>query len=618
MKNLLFLFVALFCVSLLNGQVQIGSTLSGLAASDLFGASVALSSTGDILAVGAPAHATSAGQSVGQVRVFNWDGVDWVQMGDVLEGDSEGDIFGFSLALSADGLVLAVGAAGYDNTNSYEHTGKVQVYAWDGSTWAPRGGAIEGDMANVVLGYSVALSASGDVLAIGAPWYSANFQVNSGQVRLFHWDGMDWQLEATFDGEDAGDQFGTALALSAAGDVLAVGAPQSSANGGLSGAVKIFRKSGGSWEVQGSTLYGPLGSFWGTDVSLSADGQVLAIGAPSTSVGIVQVYSWNGDDWTPLGEELLGAEDSGFGSALTLSAEGDALAVGSPDYSNKAGRVQYYLWDGDTWTQNGEDITGSTLNEKCGDAVAINAGGEWLAVGCSRGNTTSGYDSGSVGVFEFCLPSTSEISITACQAYTVPSGEVTYTESGIYVDEIPNAAGCGDSIITINLTITSVDVSVGYDGSLLVAGAAGASYQWVRCDDDFAWIIGATQSFYEPQEPGSYAVIVTRDGCTDTSTCLLVSSVAVLNMQSTSNAVKLYATPSFGIFELCFDAILLSDVMCSVYNLRGCKVMEINLPKGRQNYQLALPASVTSGLYIWQLTDLKGQFLSSGKLIVTR
>ena len=47
---------------------------------------------------------------------------------------------------------------------------------------------------------------------------------------------------------------------------------------------------------------------------------------------------------------------------------------------------------------------------------------------------------------------TSSISSIVCESYTVPSGDETYTSSGVYTDTVPAASGC-DSIITVNLTV---------------------------------------------------------------------------------------------------------------------------------------------------------------------
>ena len=112
----------------------------------------------------------------------------------------------------------------------------------------------------------------------------------------------------------------------------------------------------------------------------------------------------------------------------------------------------------------------------------------------------------------------SEINEEVCGSYTVPSGDTTYYEPGMYTDIILNDVGC-DSIITIILTFLSVDVSVSNEDPTLVANLDGASYQWVDCDNDWMEIIGANDQSFTPDADGNYAVIVNDGECTDTSSC---------------------------------------------------------------------------------------------------
>jgi hypothetical protein len=74
------------------------------------------------------------------------------------------------------------------------------------------------------------------------------------------------------------------------------------------------------------------------------------------------------------------------------------------------------------------------------------------------GGGNDGFLIDEVNVFLPCN-TTSSITESDCQSYTVPSGDETYTSTGIYNDTIPNAAGC-DSIITIDLTIKSSFASI--------------------------------------------------------------------------------------------------------------------------------------------------------------
>ncbi len=155
-----------------------------------------------------------------------------------------------------------------------------------------------------------------------------------------------------------------------------------------------------------------------------------------------------------------------------------------------------------------------------------------------------------------CITSAT-INETACFSYTTPSGNDTYTASGTYTDIIPNAESC-DSIITINLTINTVDISVSLNGTTLSANAQNATYQWLDCDNGFAIIPNETGQSFTPMNNGSYAVAVSEFGCTDTSACNAVIVVG-LDELTVSNKVKLFPNPTSGKFII--DLENAADIM---------------------------------------------------------
>src|SRR5919204_452895 len=92
---------------------------------------------------------------------------------------AEGDQFGFSVGISADGNTLAVGAIGEDsgakgvngdqNDNSQPGSGAVYVFARTGSTWSQQAYLKQSNTdAADLFGYSVGLSADGNTLAASA------------------------------------------------------------------------------------------------------------------------------------------------------------------------------------------------------------------------------------------------------------------------------------------------------------------------------------------------------------------------------------------------------------------------------------------------------------------
>ena len=145
-----------------------------------------------------------------------------------------------------------------------------------------------------------------------------------------------------------------------------------------------------------------------------------------------------------------------------------------------------------------------------------------------------------------CIETTSSVTTSSCDLYTSPSGKL-WTSSGVYNDTIPNAAGC-DSVITINLTITSINTDVTKLKDTLTAESSQGAYQWLDCEDNYAMITGADEQSYVPDEDGEYAVEITQSGCVDTSDCLLLILSSIADVQERS--VKLYPNPTIDNIQL--------------------------------------------------------------------
>jgi hypothetical protein len=267
--------------------VQRGSSITGPNyANSEFGYCVSLSSEGNVIAIGArgnllaPQYST---QRKGFVQVYSWSGTAWVQRGSNLSGTSDDDLFGSSVSLSANGNVLAIGAPGFDPT-SRTNAGQVKVYDWAGFEWAQRGGAIYGEAADDQSGFSVSLSSDGTVLAIGAPYNNAT-GYDAGHVRVYVWNStnLSWtQRGSDIDGEAfSNNNAGASVSLSSDGTVLAIGAPGNPGNNGNArGHVRLYYWNTTTWVQVGNDINGEADfDKSGFSVSLSTDGTILAIGA---------------------------------------------------------------------------------------------------------------------------------------------------------------------------------------------------------------------------------------------------------------------------------------------------------------------------------------------------
>jgi hypothetical protein len=159
---------------------QLGADIDGEAAGDQSGYSVSLSSDGTIVAIGAHFN----GSSRGHVRVYKWTGISWVQLGADIDGEAAADYFGISVSLSSDGTIVAIGAILNDGTPPATDRGHVRVYKWTGISWTQLGADIDGEAATDYSGRSVSLSSDGTIVAIGA-YLNDGTGSNAGHVRVF-------------------------------------------------------------------------------------------------------------------------------------------------------------------------------------------------------------------------------------------------------------------------------------------------------------------------------------------------------------------------------------------------------------------------------------------------
>ena len=328
----LFLF-SLFFLNYSFSQTQIGIDIDGEAAWVQSGNSVSLSTDGSRMAIGASKNNENGGNT-GHVRIYEFDGASWSQLGADIDGESSGDRSGSTVSLSANGSRVAIGAP--ENDDNGGSSGHVRIYEYDGSLWSQLGTDIDGEAEFDQSGRSVSLNSDGSIVAIGANGNDENGNF-SGHVRVYNYDGTSWsQLGTDIDGEATGDISGWSVSLNDNGTIIAIGAPDNDDNGNYSGHVRVYEYNGASWSQIGGDIDGEGQSDnSGISVSLNANGTIIAIGAHlnngnGTDSGHVRIYEFNGMDWSQIGNDIDGeAEDDLSGSAVSLSADGSRIAIGA-------------------------------------------------------------------------------------------------------------------------------------------------------------------------------------------------------------------------------------------------------------------------------------------------
>jgi len=201
--------------------------------------------------------------------------------------------------------------------------------------------------------------------------------------------------------------------------------------------------------------------------------------------------------------------DNGFGSnsSLTLTAAADnTWHIDIPQEDVPAG-----------WT------SGDTLFLRVADSNGL-----WSHTTILWSHTTMAL---------LCTSSTATDVVSACGSFTWIDGNV-YSESNSTATYIlENEAEC-DSVVTLNLTIPQIDVSIADNGTTLNANQSGATYQWLDCDNSNAPIANATSQSFTPSITGNYAVEVTVNDCSDVSECYHVTVVSIEENEAIRRKMK--------------------------------------------------------------------------------
>ena len=207
--------------------------------------------------------------------------------------------------------------------------------------------------------------------------------------------------------------------------------------------------------------------------------------------------------------------------------------------------------------------------------------------------------------------SASFINANSCSSFTSPSGNYLWTSSGTYTDTVPNVLGC-DSVITVNLTVNTLDTSVAYIFPDLVSNAIGVTYQWTYCDS--VLIAGANSQSFTPTANGLYAVIVSQNGCSDTSSCYPIYNTAIPETVS-NEGILIFPNPANGNIKIMYLLPQNQMGVFEIFDVTGKIVFSYNLQKGSTMQSFSLPY-LSNGVYNCVITSAGEQM--SKKFVVFR
>ncbi|WP_459209392.1 T9SS type A sorting domain-containing protein [Aquimarina rhabdastrellae] len=236
---------------------------------DEYGLSVDINDAGDRIIF----RSEDLAGTIGSAQVYDLVSGNWVQVGNTLTGVDDFDRLGTAVSISGDGTTIAVGIPG--NSDIGTGFGAVKLYTYDGSNWVQKGDTIYGTTDRGLFGEEISLDENGNTVIVGEP--------ELRRVRVFELSGSTWnQKGPNIIGNDNGvRRFAEKVDISADGNNIIFGIGDSDINGVNSGEIGTYEYNNSQWEQRGSSFNDNVReSGFGRSVSMSNDGNIIAVGAP--------------------------------------------------------------------------------------------------------------------------------------------------------------------------------------------------------------------------------------------------------------------------------------------------------------------------------------------------
>jgi hypothetical protein len=434
---------------------------SDLQASDEFGYSVAMSSDGTKVIVGAYLEDTGY-TSAGAAYIFALSGGSWSQEAKIQASDLQAsDYFGRIVSMSGDGTKVIMGAHTEDTGGT--NTGAAYIFALSGGSWSQEAKIQASDkQTQDFFGRSVSMSGDGTKVIVGANGEDTGAS-NAGSIYIFALSGGSWSQEAKIQASDkqADDYFGYSVAMNSDGTKAIVGASIEDTGGSNAGKVYIYTYSSGSWgsEVMLQSSDIQADDQFGRSVSMSSDGTKVIVGAHledtgGSNAGSAYIFALSGGSWSQ--EAKIQASDKQaddqFGTSVSMSSDGTKVLVGA-NYEDTggggAGAAYIYTYDGSTWGSEVK-IQASDIqaNDEFGASVSMSGDGTKV-IGGAKYEDTGGSLAGSAYIFAY---QANQIFDTSTQVFTatgtgIVSGSTVQLEGAdgtlysVFNTTTPNAAG---------------------------------------------------------------------------------------------------------------------------------------------------------------------------------
>lgn len=413
--------------------IQVGKAIDSKSSDRL---DVVISSNGKRAIIGEKTYHNGNYNSAGRVRMFEestnigGNSTSWVQVGNDIEGQ-DGDRMGSSVALNDDGTRMIVGAVQRDGDTNRSLKGYARVLEEVNGMWVQVGEDIIGAAAGDYAGESVAMSSDGMRIAVGSPVHTNT--LGDGHVRVFEEVNGSWvQVGNDIDGEicENCNRFGESTAMSSDGKRIIAGASLNNGAAGFnSGHARIYEEVDGTWVQLGSDIDGEFEyDFSGGSVDMSSDGKRVIIGADNNdgeedaliNVGHARIFEEVNGTWEQVGDDIDGEGASDLsGRSVAMSGNGKRVIIGATgndgEPGSNSGHARIFEEVDGAWIKVGCNIDGFAKFEKFGSRVSVNSDGTRVIISAGSYGPMGDPD-GDVRVYEF-----KEMPSSSCPLPSTPS-----------------------------------------------------------------------------------------------------------------------------------------------------------------------------------------------------
>ena len=393
---------------------QVGEEYVGANDFDRIGSVISLSGDGSTIAFGVGRDDTN-GSNTGLVKVFRKEGNNLSQLGADIYGAEANDRLGKDVSLNHDGTILAVTSMS-----------DIIVYEYTDTVWIETGRVMfsenDDDEPIFIMDYTIQLNSDGTILSVSGGEYEDIVVKTYKKQTDNNWSQLGSEI--------TGFRYlvKNSMSLSSDGLTIAIGDPSNADIAGDAGEARVFKFIDGNWTQLGSDLNGENNAHnFGYSTSLSSDGSKLAVSAiRSSSIGYVKTYEYVDSDWIQLGSTISGESRERFGSDISLSGDGSLIAISAVVHNEYAGRVAVYQFADSTWSQVGDILEGKERFDQYGESLSLSKDASTLVIGSANGSNRY---IGSIEMYELEGLGSSELTYSVVGQPTYGSLDTVSTET---------------------------------------------------------------------------------------------------------------------------------------------------------------------------------------------